>query len=159
MPAPRRDPDQRPQKTTLGQMRSTGLRKLLVYCGDYMRADSVTISAVRWHDDVRYRTLNRFLPARRAATVVPMSGHSSTHDVQVDTAIARMKFVADGAFTDPDAAARKLVEIAHSTETVQDGRWLAFPRGHHAEISALLPAHPAQAWLALFRWSEGYARR
>jgi hypothetical protein len=33
-----------------------------------------------------------------------------------------MKFVAGGAFTDPDAAARKLVEIANTTESVQDGR-------------------------------------
>jgi hypothetical protein len=33
-----------------------------------------------------------------------------------------MKFVADGAFTDPDAGARKLVEIANATEAVQDGR-------------------------------------
>jgi hypothetical protein len=33
-----------------------------------------------------------------------------------------MKFVADRAFTHPDAAARKLVEIANATEAVQDGR-------------------------------------
>jgi hypothetical protein len=33
-----------------------------------------------------------------------------------------MKFVADGTFTNPDTAARKLVEIANATEVVQDGR-------------------------------------
>jgi hypothetical protein len=33
-----------------------------------------------------------------------------------------MKFVADRPFVDPDAAARKLVEIANDVETVQDGR-------------------------------------
>ncbi len=33
-----------------------------------------------------------------------------------------MKFVADGTFTNPDTAARKLVEIANATEAVQDGR-------------------------------------
>jgi hypothetical protein len=33
-----------------------------------------------------------------------------------------MKFVEPSAFTDPDAAARKLVEIANATEAVQDGR-------------------------------------
>lgn len=33
-----------------------------------------------------------------------------------------MKFVADRSFADPDAAARKLVEIANAAEAVQDGR-------------------------------------
>jgi hypothetical protein len=33
-----------------------------------------------------------------------------------------MKFVDVRPFADPDAAARKLVEIAHATEAVQDGR-------------------------------------
>ena len=32
------------------------------------------------------------------------------------------KFVADRAFADPDAAARKIVEIANDVEAVQDGR-------------------------------------
>jgi hypothetical protein len=33
-----------------------------------------------------------------------------------------MKFVDPHTFTDPDAAARKLVEIANGVEAVQDGR-------------------------------------
>jgi hypothetical protein len=33
-----------------------------------------------------------------------------------------MKFITDGPFTNPDVAARKLVEIANSVEAVQDGR-------------------------------------
>ncbi|HEX9471392.1 MAG TPA: hypothetical protein VF957_17820 [Bradyrhizobium sp.] len=33
-----------------------------------------------------------------------------------------MKFVTPSKFTDPDAAARKLVEIANAVEAVQDGR-------------------------------------
>ena len=33
-----------------------------------------------------------------------------------------MKFVSDRPFADPNAAARKLVEIANSAEAVQDGR-------------------------------------
>jgi hypothetical protein len=33
-----------------------------------------------------------------------------------------MKFVTDHPFTDPDATARKLVEIANSVEVVMDGR-------------------------------------
>jgi hypothetical protein len=33
-----------------------------------------------------------------------------------------MKFVTPSKFTDPDAAARRLVEIANAVEAVQDGR-------------------------------------
>ena len=33
-----------------------------------------------------------------------------------------MKFVSPSHFTDPDAAARKLVQIANASEAVQDGR-------------------------------------
>ena len=33
-----------------------------------------------------------------------------------------MKFTADRPYADPEAAARKLIEIANSVETVQDGR-------------------------------------
>ena len=33
-----------------------------------------------------------------------------------------MKFIAERPFADPDAAARKLMEIANATEAVQDGR-------------------------------------
>jgi hypothetical protein len=33
-----------------------------------------------------------------------------------------MKFVGSRPFADPDAAARKLIEIANATEAVQDGR-------------------------------------
>jgi hypothetical protein len=33
-----------------------------------------------------------------------------------------MKFVTPSKFTDPDAAVRKLVEIANASEAVQDGR-------------------------------------
>jgi hypothetical protein len=33
-----------------------------------------------------------------------------------------MKYTADRPFADPEAAARKLLEIANATEAVQDGR-------------------------------------
>jgi hypothetical protein len=33
-----------------------------------------------------------------------------------------MKFVEPSQFADPDAAARKLMEIAHTAEAIQDGR-------------------------------------
>jgi hypothetical protein len=47
----------RQQKIKLGEMRATGLRRLLVYCGDYQCAHHVEISADRWQDDVRLSDL------------------------------------------------------------------------------------------------------
>jgi hypothetical protein len=42
-----------------------------------------------------------------------------------------MKFVSPSHFADPDAAARKLVEIANAAETVQDGRiYIELINGH-----------------------------
>jgi hypothetical protein len=49
-----------------------------------------------------------------------------------------MKFVEPSGFTDPDTAARKLVEIAHASEAVQDGG-IGFPRRYF--------------WRALRRWN------
>jgi hypothetical protein len=66
-----------------------------------------------------------------------------------------MKFVEPSHFTDPDAAARRLVEIANATEAVQDGRiyielvnaaFLA-AGGSPAEHRAGLERAIAQGWL------------
>jgi hypothetical protein len=48
---------QRQQKITLGEMRQSGPSRLLVYCGDYKCAHSVTISSGRWPDHVRLSDL------------------------------------------------------------------------------------------------------
>jgi hypothetical protein len=47
----------REQKITLGEMRASGPRRLLVYCGDYKCAHSVAIDADRWSDHVRLSDL------------------------------------------------------------------------------------------------------
>jgi len=47
----------RPQKITLGEMRSSGVRGLLIYCADYRCSHSTAISADRWPDDVRLSDL------------------------------------------------------------------------------------------------------
>jgi hypothetical protein len=47
----------RQQKITLGEMRSSGVRGLLIYCADYRRSHSIAISADRWPDDVRLSDL------------------------------------------------------------------------------------------------------
>jgi hypothetical protein len=41
------------QKITLGEMRVSGVRGLLIYCSDYRCSHSTTMSADRWPDDVR----------------------------------------------------------------------------------------------------------
>jgi hypothetical protein len=66
-----------------------------------------------------------------------------------------MKFATDRPFSDPEAAARKLIEIANSAEAVQDGRIhielinLPFLRagGRPAEYGAGLDAAIAKGWL------------
>jgi hypothetical protein len=46
-----------------------------------------------------------------------------------------MKFVAARPYADPERAARKLVEIANSTEAVQDGRICSISRkGYFSEL-------------------------
>jgi hypothetical protein len=42
-----------PQKITLREMRSSGVRGLLIYCADYRCSHSIAISPDRWPDDVR----------------------------------------------------------------------------------------------------------
>jgi hypothetical protein len=66
-----------PQKITLGEMRSSGARGLLIYCADYRCSHSIAISADRWLDDVRLSDLEpRFhlsglrAPRRRCSSVL-----------------------------------------------------------------------------------------
>jgi hypothetical protein len=47
----------RQKKITLGEMRSAGVRGLLIYCSDYKCSHSTTISGDRWPNDVRLSDL------------------------------------------------------------------------------------------------------
>src|SRR4051812_11231913 len=47
----------RQQKITLGEMRASGVRGLLIYCADYHCSHSTAICAERWADDVRLSDL------------------------------------------------------------------------------------------------------
>jgi hypothetical protein len=47
----------RNQKITLGEMRASGVRGLLVCCSDYKCSHSNAISADRWADDIRLSDL------------------------------------------------------------------------------------------------------
>jgi hypothetical protein len=69
MPAPSR------QKITFGEMRSSGVRGLLIYCADYRCSHSIAISADQWPDHVRLSDLEpRFVCkacGKRGADVRP----------------------------------------------------------------------------------------
>jgi hypothetical protein len=69
-----------------------------------------------------------------------------------------MKFVSDRAFANPDAAARKLMDLANAFEPVQDGRvyiekingpFIYELRGTPAEYKAGLDRAVAKGWLWL----------
>jgi hypothetical protein len=66
----------REQKITLGEMRGSGPRRLLVYCGDYRCAHSIVIDSDRWPDHVRLSDLEpKFICqacGHRGADIRPM---------------------------------------------------------------------------------------
>ena len=70
---------QRQQKITLREMRQSGPRRLLIYCGDYRCAHSVVVNADGWGDDVRLSDLEpKFTCSacgRRGADVRPLFEH------------------------------------------------------------------------------------
>src|SRR5882724_3084650 len=80
------------QKITLGEMRSSGVRGLLVYCADYRCAHAVRISADRWPDETRLSDLERLFVCqacgRRGADIRP--------DWDWDIATARQWLIAAG---------------------------------------------------------------
>jgi hypothetical protein len=43
----------RPQKITFAEMRSSGVRGILVYCSDYRCSHYIAVTADQWGDDVR----------------------------------------------------------------------------------------------------------
>jgi hypothetical protein len=47
-----RMPADPPQKITFAEMRSTGVRGILIYCSDYKCSHSTAISADQWPDHV-----------------------------------------------------------------------------------------------------------
>jgi hypothetical protein len=65
----------RPEKITLGEMRESGMRRVLVYCGDFRCSHHTDISADQWPDEVRLSDLEpRFVCeacGRRGADVRP----------------------------------------------------------------------------------------
>jgi hypothetical protein len=65
----------RPQKITFGEMRSSGVHCILIYCSDYKCSHSIAIGADQWPDHVRLSDLEpRFVCkacGKRGADVRP----------------------------------------------------------------------------------------
>jgi hypothetical protein len=70
--------DPRPVKITFGEMRSSGVLGILVYCADYTCSHSIAMSADGWSDDVRPSDIEpRFVCkacGKRGADVLPHFG-------------------------------------------------------------------------------------
>jgi len=68
-------PSTRQQKITLGEMRSSGVRGLLIYCSDYHCSHSTAISGDRWPGHIRLSDLEPLFVCqacgRRGADIRP----------------------------------------------------------------------------------------
>ena len=64
----------RPQKITFAELRSEGVRGLLVFCQDYRCGHNIRMNGDRWPDDIRLWTSRTGSFARHAASEVPTSG-------------------------------------------------------------------------------------
>jgi hypothetical protein len=64
----------RQQKITLGEMRGSGARGVLVYCSDYRCSHSTAISADRWADHVRLSDIEPRFTCQACADVRPGFG-------------------------------------------------------------------------------------
>jgi hypothetical protein len=67
----------RPQKITFAEMRSSGVRGVLVYCSDYRCSHWIEMAADQWPDDVRLSDVERFVCTacgRKGADVRPHPG-------------------------------------------------------------------------------------
>src|SRR5260370_35751252 len=60
--------ERRQQKITLGEMRASGVRGLLIYCSDYKCSHSTAISGDRWPDHVRLSDLEARFVCRACGT-------------------------------------------------------------------------------------------
>src|SRR5260370_35074227 len=68
----------RGQKITLGEMRSSGVRGLLVYCADYQRAHAGGSARIDGRTIFGRLILNRYSYVRRVADEAPISGLTGT---------------------------------------------------------------------------------
>jgi hypothetical protein len=66
----------RPQKITFGEMRSPGVRGLLIYCADYHCSHSSATSAKRWPDYVQLSDIELAVPALMESAKIFLSRYA-----------------------------------------------------------------------------------
>jgi hypothetical protein len=67
-----------PQKITLGEMRASGVRGLLIYSSDFRRSHGTAISGDRWPDHIRLSDVEPLFACQVCGSGAPMSGQIST---------------------------------------------------------------------------------
>lgn len=108
-----------PRKITFDDMRELGVRGVLVYCADHRCGHNVALSADRWSDDVRLSDLeSRFVcqglrQTRRRYPPTLRLGFADSASYGLP-----MKVTTERPFANPEATARKLVELAKTIEAV-----------------------------------------
>jgi DNA-directed RNA polymerase subunit RPC12/RpoP len=66
----------RPQKITFGEMRSSGVRGVVVYCSDYRCSHSIAMPADQWPDDIRLSDIEPRFVCKACGSEVLMSGRT-----------------------------------------------------------------------------------
>ncbi|WP_271604936.1 hypothetical protein [Bradyrhizobium sp. CCBAU 11434] len=77
----RTEPDGRPLKITLGDLRSTGVRDLIVFCQDYQCSHNVKLAAEyvdRWPDEIRISQLEPRFVCKACGMRGPASSAAAT---------------------------------------------------------------------------------
>jgi len=130
----------RPQKITFGEMRSSGVRGLLIYCRDYKCSHMIKIApadADRWSDELRLS--DAALSARFAGSAAQRSGVTT---LRRKWAPSTDELVAQVRRADPAAPPAFLARLARVPVEPQRGRLSGM-----AQIALLLRRRSrAQAW-------------
>jgi hypothetical protein len=143
----------REEKITFGEMRQSGGRRIVVYCSDYKCSHSVIWMQIPGRIASGFPTLREGSFARLAASAAPMYGQAirPSHGTL-------MKYAGNRPYSDPEKAARRLLEHARAFQPTQDGRiyieqinhpFLFGDKATPAEYSAGLAHAISHGWLEL----------
>ena len=79
----------RPQKITLGEMRQSGVRGLLIYCADYHCSHWIAVNADQWSDETRLSDLEDRLVCTACGRGPCISGNGAALSLQHNPPIVR----------------------------------------------------------------------
>jgi hypothetical protein len=74
----------RQQKITLGEMRASGVRGVLIYCADYRCSHSTPIVGDRWPDDIRLSDIEPRFTCRSCGHRAPQQEPTLRSNVSVE---------------------------------------------------------------------------